>query len=237
MAKQQQPDFVIITDYATFDFEKLEFSKPTKFNVMQLSWITYGGKKLHIKTPGGMHCPFGMNSYNNGEKLSVGISFRGHDEDPEKAAFLELLYKLDARIRAVPETDPSWFGGQTKSAAVLEETYNKIVKVDPKGNYAPTVRVNCVTSGGNNDTRLYGEDKTKELPIEPGNVPKGSTCTALITFGNVWIMGNKFGVSPKIKQMRCLQPSNSNNLHNASLGGDNNPLASGYSFISDSDSD
>lgn len=230
----QQLEHIIVSDFSTFDFDMLQFSPPKKFNNGQTVWITYQDKKLLIKTPPEMHCPFGLNTYSSGfngvEKLSINLSFRGHEEDQPKGEFLEFLEQLDNRVRSIPLTDPSWFGGHTKSLCVLNETYNKIVKVDPNGRYAPTMKANFVV-GGTNESSLYGhETGPDKLLINADNLPKGSRCTALLVINSVWFMGNKFGVAPRVQQIRCFpnNPPQDNEGHNT--------LGSGCAFVDD-DSD
>lgn len=233
---QQQSEYVIVTDYAEFDVERLEFAPPRRFNSMQIIGVTVnGGKKLLVKTPTGMHCPFGLNSYNNGEKLSVNVSLRGHQEDPAKAAFMDFLNRFDDRVRRAAEADPSWFGGSPKSAEVLNETYTPLLKGDPQGRYAPTVRLNFVTSGGNTDTALYGDVTSEKLPIESATIPKGCTCTALFFLTNVWVMGNKLGVSPKIQQVRRFLAAPPEGTDSPGAPFRSDPLAAGCAFVDSDD--
>lgn len=222
-------DIVIISDFSSFNFDLLEFSPPKKFNGGQSVWITYNGQKLMIKPPSGMHCPFGLNIYTSGfngvDKLSISLSFRGHEEDPQKAEFLEFLKRFDTHIKSIPLTNPLWFNGNLKSSDVLEETYNKLVKIDQNGRYAPTLKANFGV-GGQNESSLYDPTGKTKIPINSENIPKGCTCNTLLSFNSVWFMGNKFGVAPRVQQIRCLYNESSAEDADTILG-------AGCAFIDD----
>ena len=230
-------DFVIITDYSTFDTALLQFNVTKNNRGGSVAWIKYNGKKLYIKTPPDMYCPFGMSVFKNNydEKLSLNVSFKGYDIAPpdsnEKMKFLELLQKIDSLICSIPETDPSWFG-EIKSQELLSTTHNTLVKSDANGRYAPTFKMNFVNYGGTNDSILYSPDRKTVLPLTPENIQKGCVCTAVFMLQSVWFMGPKFGIAPKIQQIRCV-PYEDHDPDKA-LGEAKTTLGSEYAFI-DSD--
>lgn len=215
-------DHELITNYDAF-LETCVLSNPFRNSI--------NGKTVTLRTSSGlipvikvedMYCPFGLSKYN--EKLSLDMSIK----DP---TLLEFLQKLDTSLIEKPTKDENWLGG-IKTTEMTSASYVNLVK-EPKqpGKYPPSLKgsVLLTDSGKNSATKLFDSNRT-EIPVNVTNLPKGCRCSGLLSFGSVWIIGNRYGLTVRFKQLKKESPSG------AHTGGNNVGLES-YAFVDDSDTD
>ena len=144
-----------------FDVSDIRYSSPkTLDSGAKMIYVNYTERKsrLILQTPE-MILPFDMSCYDKGEypKYNMEMSFRGYEDNPELAKWLDTLNRLDDKLvtDAVSGKDSdgvkysfSWFKKSKTSEEVVRALYNPLVRLskdretgEPDGKYPPTHRV------------------------------------------------------------------------------------------------
>ena len=181
-------------------------------------YINYGGpgKSIILQTPE-MRCPFGINKWagENGapDKYDINLSFDGRNVDGPVKAFFEVLNSLDDKL--VDDTmlnAKKWFGKPFPNREVVEALYSKTVRYSKdketgeiSTKYEPTFKATLPMKEGKFDVTVWDhQTPRKELDldeiIESGS-SRGAQVKLLVSLTGVWIVGNKFGLTWKVKQM------------------------------------
>jgi hypothetical protein len=162
-----------------------------------------------MQTAAEMSSPFGLNvadKYGPPE-YSVGLSFRGHDQNTEVKQFMDAISFIDEfMINEGVKNSKAWFK-DTLGREVVKAFYTPTLKYskDKDGNvldYPPTIRLKLRKFGEEFETKFYDNDGTphKDVPIEDLLV-KGSQMTAIIECAGIWFSGSKYGLTWRAKQI------------------------------------
>lgn len=173
------------------------------------AYFNYDGQRLVMQTAAEMSSPFGLNvadKYGPPE-YSVGLSFRGHDQNTEVKQFMDAISFIDEfMINEGVKNSKAWFK-DTLGREVVKAFYTPTLKYskDKDGNvldYPPTIRLKLRKFGEEFETKFYDNDGTphKDVPIEDLLV-KGSQMTAIIECAGIWFSGSKYGLTWRAKQI------------------------------------
>ena len=229
-----------------FDESKLEFSevKTNKYGGKAV-YVRYNGDKLMIQTPD-MSFPYGLGEYDitdnktgevTGKKYTLNLSFKGMDYDDEDSAklkrstqlrdFHNMLESLGARvIQEATKNSVAWLKLKAPKEGVVEALFQPLIQVstnketgEPDGKYPDTFKAKVPFYEDSFKTEVYNMDKER-INVKEGLV-KGASGKSLVECTGVWFAGGKFGVGFRFNQLRVEVPRG----------------LSGYSILSDSDSD
>jgi hypothetical protein len=173
------------------------------------AYFNYDGQRLVMQTASDMSSPFGLNvadKYGPAE-YSVGLSFRGHEQNTEVKQFMDAISFIDEfMIKEGVKNSKAWFK-DTLGHEVVKAFYTPTLKYskDKDGNvldYPPTIRLKLRKFGEEFETKFYDNDGTphKDVPIEDLLV-KGSQMTAIIECAGIWFAGSKYGLTWRAKQI------------------------------------
>ena len=180
------------------------------------AYVNYDGERLIIQTASNMSSPFGLNvadKYGPPE-YSVGLSFRGHDQNTEVKQFMDTISFIDEfMINEGVKNSKAWFK-DTLGYEVIKAFYTPTLKYskDKDGNvldYPPTIRLKLRKFGEEFETKFYDNDGTphKGVPVEDLLV-KGAQMTAIIECAGIWFAGSKYGLTWRAKQIAIPKSSN-----------------------------
>ena len=173
------------------------------------AYFNYDGQRLVMQTAAEMSSPFGLNvadKYGPPE-YSVGLSFRGHEQNTEVKQFMDAISFIDEfMIKEGVKNSKAWFKDNL-GHEVVKAFYTPTLKYskDKDGNvldYPPTIRLKLRKFGEEFETKFYDNDGTphKDVPIEDLLV-KGSQMTAIIECAGIWFAGSKYGLTWRAKQI------------------------------------
>ena len=173
------------------------------------AYFNYDGQRLVMQTASEMSSPFGLNvadKYGPPE-YSVGLSFRGHEQNTEVKQFMDAISFIDEfMINEGVKNSKVWFK-DSLGREVVKAFYTPTLKYskDKDGNvldYPPTIRLKLRKFGEEFETKFYDNDGTphKDVPIEDLLV-KGSHMTAIIECAGIWFAGSKYGLTWRAKQI------------------------------------
>jgi len=173
------------------------------------AYFNYDGQRLIMQTASDMSSPFGLNvadKYGPAE-YSVGLSFRGHEQNTEVKQFMDAISFIDEfMIKEGVKNSKAWFK-DTLGHEVVKAFYTPTLKYskDKDGNvldYPPTIRLKLRKFGEEFETKFYNNDGTvhKDVPVEDLLV-KGAQMTAIIECAGIWFAGSKYGLTWRAKQI------------------------------------
>jgi hypothetical protein len=180
-------------------------------------YINYGGpgKSIILQTPE-MRCPFGINKWagENGapDKYDINLSFDGRNVEGPVKTFFEVLNSLDEKL--VDDTmvnAKKWFGKPFPNREVVDALYSKTVRYSKdketgeiSTKYEPTFKATLPMKEGKFDVTVWDHQSRTELNLEDiieSGSSRGAQIKLLVSLTGVWIVGNKFGLTWKVKQM------------------------------------
>lgn len=218
--------FIAVKDITT---ERIRPSSndPTALNHGgKILWMNYqypdnSVDRLQIATPV-VSLPFGLSEYKGSSvsRWSCDISFYGMDQTPERPGnpMLKMLYDkcimMDNYLLDLVEANSEKWFGRKKTRELLAEMMTTMVRdSNPPGKYAPTLKVHA--NPDRNDIfpfRVFTKSG-EEIPCLPNQeealkaVPERCRAQMLLSFPSIWLSGNSFGWSCRVKQV-VVQPSN-----------------------------
>ena len=203
-----------------FDIRQLTYGQPKQQTTGgKTIYINYGDKHCYMQTPE-MKAPFGISvwpSDNGGpDKYSLDLSFEGREVREQLQSFFDSLNAVDKRlVNDAMDNSQLWFKKKYPSVDVVEALYSPTVKYSKdretgeiSNRYAPTFKMSMPFKDGKFQFPAYGS-RREELDlnevIQSGR-SKGARIKAIVQLGSVWIVGNKFGLSWKVRQLMLSEP-------------------------------
>lgn len=190
----------------------------TMDNGGKLVQMGYEGKsRFVIQTPE-MRAPFGINTYEPAEgpvKHSLDLSFQGADTRPTVETFLKVLKDMDELIvQTAFENCNLWFRKKYNSIDIVKALYSPMVKYskdkdtgEESDKYAPTVKLNLPQKDDKLSINCYDKNAKLIDLLQVPNKAKGSSVTAIVQLGSIWLAGGKFGCTPRVVQLQVIPPS------------------------------
>jgi len=173
------------------------------------AYFNYDGQRLVMQTASDMSSPFGLNIADKfgPPEYSVGLSFRGHEQNTEVKQFMDAIAFIDEfMINEGVKNSKVWFKDNL-GREVVKAFYTPTLKYskDKDGNvldYPPTIRLKLRKFGEEFETKFYDNDGTahKDVPVEDLLV-KGAQMTAIIECAGIWFAGSKYGLTWRAKQI------------------------------------
>jgi hypothetical protein len=160
-------------------------------------------------------------------KFTMSLQFPSRDySNADAEAFLNSMRALEAKIKTDALTySKEWFGKEIKSADVMEEKFNVMLRhpkkekgsIEPDLNKPPTLTVKIPCWKGVWQSEIYDEEgnplflKGKSLPhVTPLDFLKPKThVICLIQCGGLWFVNGKVSVTWNLKQAIVQKPKTS----------------------------
>lgn len=206
-----------------FDIAKISFGQPKQQATGgKTLFISYAGNQFHMQTPE-MKAPFGVSvwpSDNGGpDKYSLDVSFDGLETREALQTFFDAIKAIDKRLVAdAMENSTLWFKKKYPSVDVIEALYSPSIRYskdretgEVNTRYAPTFKMSLPLKDGKFTFPAYG-DRRAELDLfelVSSGASKGARCRAIVQLSAVWIVGTKFGLMWKVRQLQLLTNSSS----------------------------
>ena len=203
-----------------FDISRLTYGQPKQQSTgAKTIFIGYGGKQLYLQTPE-MKAPFGVSvwpSDNGGpDKHSIELSFEGRELREPLEQFFNVVSSIDKRLtHDAMDNSQLWFKKKYPSVDVVEALQTPTIKYskdretgEVNTRYAPTFKMTLPLKDGKFQFPCYGS-KREEIDlndvIQSGR-SKGARVQAIVQLSAVWIVGTKFGLMWKVRQLKISEP-------------------------------
>lgn len=153
------------------------------------------------------------------DKYSLDVSFDGFESREPVRQLLDVVNAIDNHmINTAMENSQLWFKKKYPSKEVVVELYTKSLRHskdretgETNTRFAPTLKMTLPMKDGRFMFPTYG-DRRAELDlldlVQTGS-SKGARCRAIVHLSGVWIVGTKFGLSWKVKQLQVCMNSKS----------------------------
>lgn len=161
--------------------------------------------KIYIQIPY-MRAPFGLSSYTDETtkktSYSLDLSFDGESDSQELEEKLKTLD--DYIIETVADNSQEWLGKKYKADMLRETLYTPLVRPG-KDAYPSKIKLKIITDMKTGDfiPEAYNSQRER-VPLD--SIEKGQKVMCIIDLNQIWIVGNKFGVSMRLQQC-LLEPS------------------------------
>jgi hypothetical protein len=183
-------------------------------NGSKMVWLNVreatGDEPLVFQTPE-MVGPYGISvwpSDNGGpDKYSLDLSFAGLDSREAVKALYDFLETLEQRLlHDAMENSMAWFGKKYPSLDVIEALRTPIIKRG-KGDYPPTFNMKLPLKDGKFQFPVFDGKRTEVDLFDVLGTSKGARYQAILQCTGVWIVGTKFGVTFKVRQLKVVRPA------------------------------
>ena len=185
-----------------FSAESIQFSKVRKNKRGGKNlFVNADGKRFYLQLPE-LRAPFGLSKFEDDSthniSYSLDLSLDGYDEEGNHVKELhDLLLTIDDKILEHVLANSKELLGKEYDRNVLEALYKPIVRVNEKGDYAPTFKLKIGHKDGNFIPEAYDTNRVK---TELTNIDKGTRCKTLVEIAMIWFIDNKFGPSVRLSQ-------------------------------------
>lgn len=177
--------------------------------------LLYNGKPLVFQISN-LNAPYGLNENvnDNGDvKLSLVLSLNSDPDDDVS----KLMNSLDRKaMQEFYINCGKWCNRTVKSFDTVESLYSPIVKPSKDEKYPPTFKVQIPSKNGKVECDVYDADRNKVNDPLSLNW-KGAKMSAIVQCNGLWIIGNKFGITFRVVQLKIAPRAK----------------ISGYAFVSD----
>lgn len=201
-----------IVRVADVDLNEVSLGTPKSLdNGGKMIPMFHKGKQFIMQIPV-MNAPYGISRYpgdgKGDDKLSLDLSFKGCDSNPQVKEFLELMKQLDAKcVEQAFKNGFTWFKKKFASQDVVEALYTPMVKYskdketgEVTDKYPPTVKLSIPMRDGACKVEVYDSSRN-QISIDDVDL-KGADVTAIIQSNGVWVAGGKFGCKFRVLQMK-----------------------------------
>lgn len=161
--------------------------------------------KIYIQIPY-MRAPFGLSSYTDETtkktSYSLDLSFDGESDSQELEEKLKTLD--DYIIETVADNSQEWLGKKYKADMLRETLYTPLVRPG-KDAYPSKIKLKIITDMKTDEfiPEAYNSQRER-VPLD--SIEKGQKVMCIVDLNQIWIVGNKFGVSMRLQQC-LLEPS------------------------------
>lgn len=219
MATNQQP--MLPSDV---DVSKITFGAVRQLNNGgRMAYVNYGDRgRVLIQTPL-LKATFGVSHWpgENGapDKYNLDLSLGG--ESTEDAAMRGLLAAVDARVvQHAFENCQAWFKKRMPSIEVVEALYTRSIKPckdretgEVSDKYPPTTKFQLPTTRSADGSSVGFDfpafnglrEQVDFMDMVQSGRTKGAMMKAIVQLTAVWIVGSKFGLTFKVKQLKVVE--------------------------------
>ena len=161
--------------------------------------------KIYIQIPY-MRAPFGLSSYTDETtkktSYSLDLSFDGESDSQELEEKLKTLD--DYIIETVADNSQEWLGKKYKADMLRETLYTPLVRPG-KDAYPSKIKLKIISDMKTDEfiPEAYNSQRER-VPLD--SIEKGQKVMCIVDLNQIWIVGNKFGVSMRLQQC-LLEPS------------------------------
>ena len=164
-----------------------------------------------------MYAPFGVNQYqqdNGNVKYSIQLSFDGIEERVSLQVFKKLFEDIDNKVsQHAFENSNEYFKKKFTSIDVVKAIFTPSIKYpidkmtgEVSTQWAPKVKIDLEMRKGEFMFQCF--DKKRNPMDILGTDLKRAKMTMIIQCGGIWVVGGKFGIKWKAKQILCKPAQN-----------------------------
>jgi hypothetical protein len=203
-----------------FNIDGISYGEPKRLNTGgAVIYVNYNNGSCFLQTPM-MRAPFGITTWASDsggpDKTSIDVSFDGRETNEEMNIFFKAISDLDERIlKDAFANQQLWFKKKHPTIDVLQALYTPCIRYsrdkdtgEINTRYAPNMKLNLPKDKDGELTTVAFGDKRQEINlselIQSGN-SRGARVQSIVQLSSIWIVGGKFGVSWKVKQIRICE--------------------------------
>lgn len=204
-----------------FDVNQLSFAPPKSRaeNGSKSVFIAYNGKPLLVQTPE-MSAPFGISVWPGErgapDKYNIDVTFKDRENRPPLDAFYKMLEAISVRvITEAIDNSQQWFKrSKFPSREVVEELFTPMIRMhkdkvtgEVTNQYPPVFKMSLPYREGAFQLQAYNDrrEQIDLMNVVQDNRGKNARVMAIVQCSAVWIVGTKFGVTWKVRQLRIVE--------------------------------
>lgn len=173
-------------------------------------YINYNNKKFSIETPQ-MFSVFDASESKTMDgrvfKYGISLSFgkeEFYSQNKELSSLLKFGKELDNLVLQIIENNSNELFGQKITMDELKKKYYPLINHNEESGYPPRIRLDIPIFNGKIDTKMFIKETQEELNIKDYiKYLKGIRMKAIFKVSNIWVSGEKFGLSTSI-DMICI---------------------------------
>lgn len=182
-----------------FDPSKMVVGEPRKLAKGKFCNVRYNGGPLYFETPY-LHSPTSVSKFDDADKVTLFLSFRGHEDRADVKAFLDAL--TSAQDRIVEQASELKLLGEKSTPEMMESLMSTMIKVSDSG-YPPAFRITLpMTKDGKYAIDAFKPTDAGPVELSLDNIDlRGARVRAIFTISSVWVVNKQWGVSLKATQL------------------------------------
>lgn len=212
----------VITKANEMEYKKFKLSNTIKVNKYQGKsvYASYDGTIMRIQLPK-MGLPFGISKYVNPETSDIKYSLDLSMKDLDPSIFKNFEELEDAVLDYVEKNSKELFKKQ-RSKEILREFYKPFIKYNQDENgersdkYPPTFKTKLWTSGNDFTVDVFDSQKVEgkypkiKMTLDNSDevITPGSHCETIIQCSGLWVVGDSFGISWSVSQIKIYKNNN-----------------------------
>lgn len=208
-----------------FNIDDITFGqiKDNKSGSGKTVYVSYNKKPLVMQLPQMYSAPYGLSKWENKEpgtdkiksiSWSLNLSFGGMEENTRIKEFHDKMELLDNKLKETGfKNSVQWLGFKAKSVDVVEPLYSSKISVskdketkEPNGKYPPTFQLKLQKNKDQEFIFDVFNAKREKIEITEEN-SKNARVTTILKCGGIWVVGNKFGLTWNVLQMKLQPPA------------------------------
>lgn len=212
----------MITKATEMDYKKFKLSNTVKVNKYQGKsvYASYNNSIMRIQLPK-MGLPFGISKFTNPDNGDVKYSLDMSMKDIDESVFKNFEEIENAVLDYAEKNSKELFKKQ-RSKEILKEFYKPFIKYalneegERSDKYPPTFKTKLWTSGLDFSADVFDAQKVDgkypkiKMTLDNSDevITAGSHCETIIQFTGLWVVGDSFGISWSVSQIKIYKNSN-----------------------------
>jgi hypothetical protein len=212
----------MITKATEMDYKKFKLSNTVKVNKYQGKsvYASYNNSIMRIQLPK-MSLPFGIGKYVNPEtgdiKYSLDMSMKEIDHK-----VIKNFEDIENAVLDYVEKNSKELFKKQRTKEILKEFYKPFIKynLNEEGErtdkYPPTFKAKLWTSGNDFSADVFDAQKVDgtypkiKMTLDNGDqvIAPGSHCETIIQCSGLWVVGDSFGISWSVSQIKIYKNDN-----------------------------
>ncbi len=230
-----------ILKYSEIDIEKINFDniRKTPSGKGYTIYLKYeDNKPVYLQTPK-LYTPYGVGIFNEDKEIpnyNLCLSLRNENEEKIKK-FEDVLNSINDKVLAEMKSNENWnscfnLDKEDLDDHVLTLMNRKIVKINDEDNFPPNINVTLNHRNDKFNFSVYEikNENNKETPekkeLNFDNIkqliPAKSYVRCIVWISNIWISGEKFGITLRLKQLAVYPQDDINGYYILSSSDDEN---------------
>jgi len=189
------------------DVNKLDFSDVKPYgSVAKIVYVNHDKSPIIMQLPL-MKSPYGLGTYDDGEKCKHSLDLSFGSSDTKVSEFKDLVEKIDNKILQESTVKSlEWFKKKEQSIEVSRALYTSPIKIatengEPTDKYPPTFKLKVANYDGKFKALCFNEKKEQMQDLADA-ISKGMMLRSIVKLTGVWLAGGKCGTTWELLQVQ-----------------------------------